>query len=131
MILEKLKIHPSLDEVNDETKDITPKQNKKKSIPKALREQVWKKYCGEKFSKKCTISWCKNQINVFDFHVGHNIPESKGGETNISNLRPICSRCNLSMSNIYTIDKWNNLGNDKTIKKCGCFRFFLFTPLKI
>ena len=38
-------------------------------------------------------------MNVFDFHVGHNVPESKGGATNIDNLKPICSRCNSSMSN--------------------------------
>ena len=42
---------------------------KKKAIPKALREQVWRKYIGEKFKHKCHISWCKNTITVFDFHV--------------------------------------------------------------
>ena len=39
---------------------------KKKAIPKALREQVWRKYIGEKFKNKCHISWCKNTITVFD-----------------------------------------------------------------
>ena len=53
---------------------------KKKAIPKALREQVWRKYIGEKFKHKCHISWCKNTITVFDFHVGHNKPESRGGK---------------------------------------------------
>ena len=79
-------------------------------IPKALREQVWIKYFGKKYKHKCYIFWCKNDISVFDFQVGHNIPESKGGETVLENLRPICSRCNLSMSNTYTIDEWNKLG---------------------
>lgn len=49
-------------------------------------------------------------MNVFDFHVGHNIPESRGGTLDLKNLRPICARCNLSMSNRYTIDQWNQLG---------------------
>jgi 5-methylcytosine-specific restriction endonuclease McrA len=76
-------------------------------IPKAIREQVWLRYIGKHFSSKCYIHWCQNDLNVFDFHVGHNIPDSKGGDLDISNLRPICSRCNLSMSNTYTIDQWN------------------------
>ena len=80
------------------------------AIPKALREQVWLRYFGETYKHRCYIVWCKNEINVFDFQVGHNIPESKGGETVLENLRPICSRCNLSMSNTYTIDEWNKLG---------------------
>ena len=31
------------------------------------------------------------------FHCGHVIPECKGGKTNLSNLKPICQTCNLSM----------------------------------
>ena len=90
-------------------------------IPKALREQVWIKYFGKKYKHKCYIFWCKNDISVFDFQVGHNIPESKNGATVIENLRPICSRCNLSMSNNYSIDEWNELGNDDN--KVCCFKF--------
>lgn len=78
----------------------------KERIPKALREQVWITYAGKRFEKKCWIPWCKNTMNVFDFHVGHNIPESKGGTLEIGNLRPICARCNLSMSDTHTISEW-------------------------
>ena len=46
------------------------------------------------------MSWCENDINVFDFTVGHNIP-SKGGTDKIYNLRPICARCNSGMGNRY------------------------------
>ena len=92
----------------------------KNIIPKALREQVWLKYFGKKYNHKCYVKWCENNINVFDFQVGHNIPESKGGATVIENLRPICSRCNLSMSNNYSIDEWNELGSQKS--NC-CFKF--------
>jgi hypothetical protein len=80
------------------------------SIPKAVREQVWLKYFGKKFENKCFINWCDNVVNVFDFHVGHNIPSSKGGSIKITNLRPICSRCNLSMGDRYTIDEWMEFG---------------------
>jgi 5-methylcytosine-specific restriction endonuclease McrA len=86
--------------------DILPTYTKSK-IPKALREQVWLTYMGRRFEGKCKVVWCKNQISVFDFQCGHNIPESKGGKTNLGNLLPICSRCNISMGNEYTIDQWN------------------------
>ena len=95
------------------------KQNyKKKSIPKAVREQVWVTYFGKCFEHKCYISWCKNIVNVYDFHIGHDTPESKGGTLEINNLKPICSRCNTSMSNNYTIKEWNNTYKKKF--KC-CF----------
>jgi len=79
----------------------------KVKIPKALREQVWITHAGRVFETKCSVTWCKNQINVFDYQCGHNIPESKGGKTNIGNLIPICARCNISMGNLFTIDQWN------------------------
>ena len=93
---------------------------KKTSIPKAIREQCWIKNFGEVFEHSCYIHWCDNQINVFDFHVGHDKPESKGGSLSVDNLKPICARCNLSMSNNYTIAQWNQL-NGKKQSKCFCF----------
>ena len=84
---------------------------KKANIPRALREQVWIQNIGSHFQHKCLIEWCQNVMNVFDFHVGHNIPESQGGETNINNLKPICARCNLSMGSQYTIAEWTKMGN--------------------
>lgn len=81
-------------------------KKKKKPIPAALREQVWLKQMGRVFEGKCPTTWCQNNITVFDFQSGHNIPESKGGSTKLDNLIPLCSRCNLSMGNEYTIDEW-------------------------
>lgn len=79
----------------------------KQKIPKALREQVWLVHVGQRFSSKCKVKWCMNEISVFDFQAGHNIPESKGGKTTIENLLPICGRCNVSMGSSYSIDEWN------------------------
>lgn len=81
----------------------------KDKIPKALREQVWLTHVGKKYESKCFIRWCSNRITVFDFQSGHNVPESKGGSTDLLNLRPICSRCNSSMNDMYTIDEWVEL----------------------
>lgn len=80
---------------------------RKKKIPAAVREQVWIRHMGRVFEGRCNVVWCSNHITVFDFQAGHNIPESKGGETTVENLIPICARCNLSMSDSYTIDGWN------------------------
>jgi len=82
---------------------------RKANIPKAIKEQVWLKSFGEVFKNKCHIHWCDNIINTFDFHVGHDIPESKGGTLDIFNLKPICARCNLSMGDKYTIQEWQDL----------------------
>jgi len=93
---------------------------KKANIPKAIREQCWTKSFGEVFKHSCYIDWCDNDISVFDFHVGHDQPESKGGTLSVDNLKPICARCNLSMSNKYTIQQWNQLNGNKQ-PKCFCF----------
>ena len=99
-----------------------PRKTKKKSkqtIPKAVREQVWRYYFGSVYKHSCYVKWCDNEVDVFNYHVGHNKPESKGGKLNIMNLRPICSRCNHSMGNKYTIKEWNNF-NKRPKKKWWC-----------
>ena len=96
---------------------------KKGKIPKALREQVWLKDMGQIFQGKCKVVWCQNNISAFDFQCGHNIPESKGGQTTLDNLIPICGRCNISMGSGYSIDEWNVKFSRKTVPvvaKAGC-----------
>jgi 5-methylcytosine-specific restriction endonuclease McrA len=92
---------------------------RKQKIPRALREQVWLTYVGKKFDSKCFVGWCGNIISAFNFEVGHNIPESKGGTLNIDNLRPICTKCNRSMGNMYSIDEFSELS-----VSTSCFRFW-------
>ena len=93
---------------------------KKVTIPKAIREQCWITVFGKQFQHSCYIPCCKNIINVWDFHVGHDVPESKGGTLDINNIKPLCARCNQSMSDNYTIKEWILLTNSR---KCysGCF----------
>jgi len=85
--------------------------SQKQKINGALREQVWIQRVGTKFEAKCSVVWCQNKMNVFNFHCGHNIPESKGGLTDLNNLYPLCDRCNMSMGNRYTIDEWNMISS--------------------
>jgi 5-methylcytosine-specific restriction endonuclease McrA len=82
---------------------------KKKKIPVALKEQLWVKYCGKVYECECCISWCKNTMTAFNYHVGHDVPQSKGGKLHMDNLRPICDRCNYSMGNTYTIRQWDRM----------------------
>jgi hypothetical protein len=98
------------------------KKYRKETIPKALREQTWLQTFGKCYEHKCYVNWCENEITVFDFHVGHDKPESKGGKLDVSNLKPICARCNLSMSNNYTIAQWNNF--NKRPVRCKCLPCF-------
>ena len=90
---------------------------KKQKIPVALREQVWIHCMGHSFEGKCPVTWCQNTITVFNFQSGHNIPESKGGKTDLDNLIPLCSRCNLSMGNDYTIDEWSKISSLPAVKR--------------
>jgi 5-methylcytosine-specific restriction endonuclease McrA len=87
-----------------------PQEKKTKAeIPRALREQVWLAHAGRVYERRCLVPWCQNMMTVFDFHVGHNIPESRGGATELANLQPICARCNLSMGSQYSIEEWGRL----------------------
>lgn len=85
----------------------------KDKISKAMREQIWLHHFGKQFEVKCPIRWCQNKITVFEYHMGHNVPEAEGGEVDFDNLLPICSRCNSGMNKYLTIDEWNELAEGK------------------
>ena len=92
------------------TSNQTPKQkHRKQKIPIALRQACWVRQFGETYRHKCFVDWCHRKITCFDFEVGHNLPESKGGTLDLDNLRPICRQCNIGMGNMYTIDQWRLL----------------------
>jgi 5-methylcytosine-specific restriction endonuclease McrA len=80
------------------TKEILDKP-KKQIIPSTLKRLVWNKYIGQEFGEgKCQC--CKlSDILQISFNCGHIISESMGGETILSNLKPICQNCNSSMGN--------------------------------
>jgi 5-methylcytosine-specific restriction endonuclease McrA len=94
--------------------DAETKHKRKQKIPVAIREQIWIRTFGKEFQGKCPTSWCQNTITVFDFHSGHNIPESKGGQTNPGNLIPLCARCNTSMGDRYTFTEWTSMNKVKS-----------------
>lgn len=72
-------------------KKISPKQK----INKILRRRVWVKEFKESLIGNCPI--CKVELTQNTYHCGHVISEANGGLCELSNLRPICPHCNLSM----------------------------------
>ena len=98
---------------SSEEQVVQPKQNvkpknasqikrKRKNIPAKVRQMTWRKYMGNSMDGKC---WCCGDSICFEnWHAGHVHPSSKGGPDSVENLRPLCSSCNLSMSNKHMAD---------------------------
>ena len=83
------------------TKTEEPHKNyKKKSIPKSLKKMVWDKWIGPNIGRTKCICCKHEEIRQIEFHCGHIIAETNGGETTVENLRPICAQCNLSMGSM-------------------------------
>ncbi len=85
-------------EISPPTQILEKKKTPKSTIPKVVRSQVWDKWIGADIGRtKCYV--CR--MNIIDkggnFHCGHVIAESNGGELKVENLRPICGSCNSSM----------------------------------
>jgi len=72
-------------------------KKKKKSISATVKRLVWNTNIGEDIGKtKCMC--CKStDITQLSFNCGHIIAEANGGDTVVSNLKPICQNCNSSM----------------------------------
>ena len=70
---------------------------KRKKIPKHIKTLIWNKYMGVEIAQADCVSCRSVKITNRSFHCGHVIAESKGGDLNINNLRPICEACNGSM----------------------------------
>lgn len=73
----------------------TEMENKRKSIPKTVRESLWNRNFGEELNGNCYS--CNNKVSYHNFHAGHKISVKYGGNNNINNLEVLCFGCNLSM----------------------------------
>jgi hypothetical protein len=76
---------------------LTPKMYKKTPIPATLKRLVWNANVGEAVGKTKCLCCRVTDITQLSFHCGHVVAESRGGETVLSNLKPICQNCNSSM----------------------------------
>jgi len=87
-INQKLKNEKDINKINTK---------KKKQISATIKRLVWYSNIGEEVGKaKCLC--CKvTDITQMSFNCGHIIAEANGGQTIVSNLKPICQNCNSSM----------------------------------
>lgn len=71
--------------------------NQRKKIPKVLKDKVWNTYIGvDNGIGECYC--CQEVIDSKHFEAGHIISHKNGGDINLDNLRPVCDRCNKSIS---------------------------------
>lgn len=76
------------------TQQLTKHTNKTK-IPQSLKVSVWNKEFGADSRKgKCYV--CGEEIKMENFDCSHVVAESRGGPTNLQNLRCCCRTCNVS-----------------------------------
>jgi len=72
-------------------------KKKKKTISSTIKKLVWNTNIGEEFGKSKCMCCKSTDITQMSFNCGHVIAEANGGETIVSNLKPICQNCNSSM----------------------------------
>jgi hypothetical protein len=73
-------------------------KNKKKKIPKKVKNDAWDKHIGSKIAQAPCLCCRLQVVNSKDFHAGHIKSEYNGGTCTVDNIVPICSACNQSMS---------------------------------
>jgi hypothetical protein len=78
-------------------KTTTHFKNKKKKIPKKVKNDAWDQHVGNKIAQAQCLCCRLNVINSKDFHAGHIKSERNGGKCTVDNIVPICSACNHSM----------------------------------
>ena len=84
-------------EIIEVIENIETKKYKKQPITATMKRLVWNENIGEEFGKSKCLCCNTTDITQLSFNCGHVVAEANGGETIVSNLRPICQNCNLSM----------------------------------
>jgi len=74
------------------------KPTRRKAIPKSVREDIWRRDCGDSMLGRCFC--CGNELHHSVFEAGHIIAHADGGSDDVSNLVVICSLCNRSMERV-------------------------------
>ena len=90
-----MKMIPTTIEVAATTRE--PVKKKKKTISSTIKKLVWNINIGEEIGKTKCVCCKSTDITQMSFNCGHVIAEANGGETIVSNLKPICQNCNSSM----------------------------------
>lgn len=91
---------------------------KRKTIPKAVREKVWRRH-SNRFDGTCWV--CGDIIKYELWHCAHIKPDSDGGLPSEDNLVPACSPCNSSMHDMHMYDYMSLYYPDR-LKRIGWTR---------
>ena len=75
---------------------VNDKPPRRKGLTSAVRMNVWNITFGET-SGEGVCYCCIRNVTQQTFEAGHVISVAHGGSDNVSNLRVICRKCNLSM----------------------------------
>ena len=92
----KKKVNVAAVATNSEVIETTTKK-KKKPIPATIKRLVWNTNIGEMIGKSKCLCCKSTDITQMSFNCGHIVAEANGGDTIVSNLKPICQNCNSSM----------------------------------
>jgi hypothetical protein len=84
-------------------------KKKKKPISATIKKLVWNTHIGEEIGKSKCLCCNVTDITQMSFNCGHVIAEANGGDTIVSNLKPICQNCNSSMGTKNMNDFMNSL----------------------
>jgi 5-methylcytosine-specific restriction endonuclease McrA len=84
--------------INDVNCNSSKIKNKKKAISATIKRLVWNTNIGEDIGKSKCLCCKATDITQMSFNCGHIVAEANGGETIVSNLKPICQNCNSSMA---------------------------------
>jgi len=84
-------------DVSDVSDDAIKTKKKKKAIPATIKRLVWNTNIGEMIGKSKCLCCNSTDITQMSFNCGHIVAEANGGDTIVSNLKPICQNCNSSM----------------------------------
>ena len=80
------------------------KKYKKKKITPTIKKHIWNTYIGHDILKHKCFCCKKTTIQINEFEAGHVLSEANGGTCEMSNFRPICRNCNLSMGSMHMED---------------------------
>mgnify|MGYP000927201726 CR=1 FL=1 len=81
--------------ISSSPSDGESKPRRRKTIPKSVREDIWRRDCGDSMRGHCFC--CGNELHHSVFEAGHIVAHADGGSDDVSNLVVICSLCNRSM----------------------------------
>lgn len=70
-----------------------------KGVGQKIRKELWKKNFGDIDNEGC-CHCCHNPVFFENYHAGHIISVSKGGQDHLNNLKVLCADCNLAMGTL-------------------------------